>query len=42
LMLTKNLGDVLEQSRNKHTFKLEMKNITWKILQSYSERFCKN
>jgi len=30
-MLTKNLGDVLEQSRNEQTFKLEMSNITWKI-----------
>jgi len=31
LMLTKNLGDVLEQSRNEQTFKLEMTNIAWKI-----------
>jgi len=31
LMLTKNLGDVLEQTRNEQTFKLEMTNITWKI-----------
>jgi len=30
-MLTKNLGDVFEQTRNEQTFKLEMKNITWKI-----------
>jgi len=32
-MLTKNLGDVLEQSRNEQTFKLEMTNIAWKIFQ---------
>jgi len=31
LMLTKNLGDVFEQSRNEQTFKPEMMNITWKI-----------
>jgi len=31
LMLTKNLGDVFEQSRNEQTFKLERTNITWKI-----------
>jgi len=31
LMLTKNLGDVLEQSRNEQSFKLEMTNIAWKI-----------
>jgi len=30
LMLTKNLGDVLEQTRSDQTFKLEMTNITWK------------
>jgi len=29
-MLTKNLGDVLEQTRSDQTFKLEMTNITWK------------
>jgi len=27
LMLTKNLGDVFEQTRNEQTFKLEMTNI---------------
>jgi len=32
LMLNTNLGDVFEQSRNEHTFKLEMTNIDWKIL----------
>jgi len=31
LMLTKNLGDVFQQTRNEQTFKLEMTNITWKI-----------
>jgi len=31
LMLTKNLVDVFKQTRNEKTFKLEMKNITWKI-----------
>jgi len=31
LMLTKNLGDVFELTRNEQTFKLEMTNITWKI-----------
>jgi len=31
LMLTKNLGDVFEQTRNEQTFKMEMTNITWKI-----------
>jgi len=31
LMLTKNLGDVFEQTRIEQTFKLEMTNITWKI-----------
>jgi len=31
LMLTKNLGDVFEQTRNEQTFKLEMTKITWKI-----------
>jgi len=31
LMLTKNLGDVFEQTRNEQTFKVEMTNITWKI-----------
>jgi len=31
LMLTTNLGDVFEQSRNEHTFKLEVTNIAWKI-----------
>jgi len=30
-MLTKNLIDVFEQTRNEQTFKLEMTNITWKI-----------
>jgi len=30
-MLTKNLGDVFEQSRNEQTFKLEMTNLTWNI-----------
>jgi len=30
-MLTKNLSDVFEQTRNKKTFKLEMTHITWKI-----------
>jgi len=30
-MLTKNLGDVFEQTRIEQTFKLEMTNITWKI-----------
>jgi len=29
--LTKNLGDVFEQTKNEQTFKLEMTNITWKI-----------
>jgi len=29
--LTKNLGDVFEQTRNEQTFKVEMTNITWKI-----------
>jgi len=31
LMLTKNLGDVFEQTRNEQSFRLEMTNITWKI-----------
>jgi len=31
LMLTKNLGDVFEQTRNEQPFKLEMTNITWKV-----------
>jgi len=30
-MLTKNLGDVFEETRNEQTFKVEMTNITWKI-----------
>jgi len=30
-MLTKNLGDVFEQSRNEQTFKLELRNIAWEI-----------
>jgi len=30
-MLTKNLGDVFEQTRNEQTFKVEMTNITWTI-----------
>jgi len=30
-MLTKNLGDVFEQTRNEQSFRLEMTNITWKI-----------
>jgi len=31
LMLTKNLGDVFEQTRNEQTFKLEITNKIWKI-----------
>jgi len=31
LMLTKNLCDVFEQTRNEQTFKLEMTSLTWKI-----------
>jgi len=30
-MLTKDLGDVFEQTRNEQSFKLEMTNIAWKI-----------
>jgi len=30
--LTKNLGDVFKQTRNEQIFKLEMTNITWKII----------
>jgi len=32
-MLTKNLSDVFEQTRNEQIFKLEMTKITWKIPQ---------
>jgi len=32
-MLTKNLGDAFEQTKNEQTFKVEPMNITWKIPQ---------
>jgi len=41
LMLTKNLGDVFEQTRNEQTFKLEMTNITWKIAHVTPSDFAK-
>jgi len=40
-MLTKNLGDVFEQTRNEQTFKLEMTNITWKIRHVTPSDFAK-
>jgi len=41
LILTKNLGDVFEQARNEQTFKLEMKNITWKVGHVTPSNFAK-
>jgi len=31
-MLTKNFGNVFEQTKNNQTFKLEMTNVTWKVI----------
>jgi len=42
LMLTKNLCNVFEQSRNDQTFKLKMSNITWKIPHVTPSDFAKN
>jgi len=36
-MLTRNLGDVFEQTRNEKTFKLEMTNIAWKMYVTPSD-----
>jgi len=40
-MLTKNLGDVFEQTRNKQTFKLEVTNTTWKVPHATTSDFAK-
>jgi len=40
-MLTKNLGDVFELSRNEQSFKLEMTNIAWKIFHVTPSDFAK-
>jgi len=40
-MLTKNLGDLFEQTRNEQAFKLEMTNITWKIPHVTASDFAK-
>jgi len=40
-MLTKNLDDVFELNRNKLSFKLEMRNITWKICHVTQRDFAK-
>jgi len=40
-MLTKNFGNVFEQSRNEQTFKLEMTNTAWKISHVTPSDFAK-
>jgi len=41
LMLTKNLGDVFEQTRNEQTFTMEMTNLTWKVAHVTPSNFAK-